>query len=42
MFSRRYFIWFAYHGARYHGWQAQKNAIGIQQMLQNAMATLLR
>lgn len=42
MLARRYFIWFAYHGARYHGWQAQKNATGIQEVLQTALATLLR
>jgi len=42
MHPRRYFIWFAYHGAGYHGWQAQNNAIGIQQILQQALATLLQ
>lgn len=42
MLLRRYFIWFAYHGAGYHGWQAQNNAIGIQQMIQEALGTLLR
>jgi len=39
---RRYFIRFAYHGAGYHGWQAQNNAVSIQQKLQEAMGKLLR
>lgn len=38
----RYFIFFAYDGTRYHGWQVQPNAITVQQELQRALSTLLR
>ncbi len=38
----RYFIFFAYDGTRYHGWQIQPNAITVQQELQRALSTLLR
>lgn len=38
---RRYFVWMAYHGAAYHGWQAQNNAGTVQQKLQEALDTLL-
>jgi tRNA pseudouridine38-40 synthase len=39
---QRYFLWIAYDGARYHGWQIQPNGISVQQVLQNALSTLLR
>ncbi len=38
----RYFIFFAYDGTRYHGWQQQPNAITVQEELQRALSTLLR
>ena len=39
---QRYFIFFSYDGAAYHGWQVQPNAITVQQVLEEALATLLR
>jgi len=36
----RYFIELKYDGSRYHGWQIQKNAIGVQQVLNEALAVL--
>ena len=39
---QRYFIWFAYNGARYHGWQVQPNGNSVQAELEKALATLLR
>lgn len=38
----RYFIFFAYDGTRYHGWQIQPNALTVQEELQRALSTLLR
>lgn len=38
----RYFIEFSYDGKNYHGWQNQPNAISVQQVLENALTTLLR
>ena len=38
----RYFIYFSYDGAAYHGWQVQPNAITVQQVLEEALATLVR
>ncbi len=38
----RYFIQFSYFGKAYHGWQNQPNAITVQEVLENALATLLR
>ena len=38
----RYFIYFSYDGAAYHGWQVQPNAITVQQVLEEALAKLLR
>lgn len=38
----RYFIEIAYSGTNYSGWQMQPNAISIQQILEDAMSTLLR
>ena len=40
--TNRYFILFSYDGAAYHGWQVQPNAITVQQVLEEALATLLR
>lgn len=38
----RYFIRIAYKGTNYHGWQIQPNAITVQEMLNNALSTLLK
>ena len=38
----RNFIYFAYDGTRYHGWQIQPNGISVQETLQNGLSTLLR
>ena len=40
--THRYFIFFSYDGAAYHGWQVQPNAITVQQVLEEALATLMR
>ncbi|MDT7827707.1 tRNA pseudouridine(38-40) synthase TruA [Pricia sp. S334] len=37
----RYFIQFSYFGKPYHGWQKQLNAITVQQVLDEALSTLL-
>ncbi|MEM7185150.1 MAG: tRNA pseudouridine(38-40) synthase TruA [Bacteroidota bacterium] len=38
----RYFIEIAYNGKNYHGWQIQPDAISVQQVLEEAMSTVLR
>lgn len=38
----RYFIWFGYDGAAYHGWQIQPNGNSVQEELQRGLSTLLR
>ena len=38
----RYFIQFSYLGKPYHGWQKQPNAVTVQQLLDEALSTLLR
>lgn len=38
----RYFITFSYDGTRYHGWQIQPNGISVQEVLQQALTTILR
>lgn len=38
----RYFIRFSYDGSQYHGWQRQPNALTVQQVLEEALTTLLR
>lgn len=40
--QNRYFIELAFNGSGYHGWQIQKNAISVQEVLNNALSTLLR
>jgi len=38
----RYFIELSYNGSAYHGWQNQPNAISVQQVLEEALITLLQ
>lgn len=38
----RYFLEVAYKGTHYHGWQIQDNAKSVQEVIQNALSTLLR
>jgi tRNA pseudouridine38-40 synthase len=40
--KQRYFIELAYDGTHYHGWQIQQNAVSVQELLNNALATILR
>lgn len=39
---QRYFIYLAYDGSAYHGWQMQPNARSVQQVLQETLTLLLR
>jgi tRNA pseudouridine38-40 synthase len=38
----RFFIHLAYDGTAYHGWQMQPNGITVQQVLNDALSTILR
>ncbi len=38
----RYFLDLAYNGKNYHGWQIQPEAISVQEVLEEAMSTVLR
>ena len=38
----RYFIEFSYKGTAYNGWQKQKNSLGVQQVLEEAVSKILR
>lgn len=38
----RYFINLAFRGAPFHGWQTQPGAVSVQQVLENALSTILR
>ena len=40
--TKTYKMKIAYDGTQYGGWQIQKNALSIQTVIQNALATLLR
>ena len=40
--KQRYFIELAYDGTHYHGWQLQPNAVGVQEVLNKALSTVLR
>lgn len=42
MIVQRYFIYLAYDGTHYHGWQIQPNGISVQECLMKALSTLLR
>ena len=39
---RRYFLEIAFNGAAFHGWQIQKNAVSVQEILNKALSTILR
>ena len=38
----RYFLEFSYAGTNYHGLQRQPNAVSVQEVLENALGTLLK
>ncbi|MBE6282405.1 MAG: tRNA pseudouridine(38-40) synthase TruA [Bacteroides sp.] len=38
----RYFIYLAYDGTNYHGWQIQPNGVSVQETLMKALSTFLR
>ena len=38
----RYFIQLAYNGKNYHGWQNQPKAISVQEVIENALKTILK
>lgn len=38
----RYFLEIAYNGSNFHGWQRQPNAIGVQQVIEEALSIILR
>jgi len=40
--KKRFFIYFSYKGTAYHGWQIQPNGISVQEVLTNALCTILR
>jgi tRNA pseudouridine38-40 synthase len=39
---KRYFIKLAFKGTEYHGWQIQPNSLTIQEVMNNALTTILR
>lgn len=42
MTKQRYFIELSYDGTNYHGWQTQPNAVAVQEVLDEALSTVLR
>lgn len=38
----RYFLEISYQGSRYHGWQKQQNALGVQSVIDEALQKLTR
>jgi len=40
--AQRYFIELAYNGTRFHGWQVQPNALGVQEYIEKALSTICR
>lgn len=38
----RYFIYLAYDGTAYHGWQIQPNGVSVQEVLMKALSVVLR
>tara|TARA_B100000989_G_scaffold298756_1_gene289632 strand:- start:2130 stop:2906 length:777 start_codon:yes stop_codon:yes gene_type:complete len=39
---KRYFLEFSYAGSAYHGWQRQPNAISVQEVMEDALNTLIK
>ncbi|MGL4292568.1 MAG: tRNA pseudouridine(38-40) synthase TruA [Bacteroidales bacterium] len=39
---QRYFIYLAYNGSAYHGWQVQPNAMSVQQRIEDTLSLILR
>jgi len=39
---QRYFIQLSYNGTNYHGWQVQKNAVSVQEILNDKLSIILR
>lgn len=42
MNKNRYFLEISYKGTAFHGWQIQKNAVSVQELLNKALSTCLR
>lgn len=42
MEKQRYFLWIAYNGSEYHGWQKQPNGLSVQEEIEHALAILFR
>ena len=40
-YTLRYFLELSYNGTSYHGWQRQPNAVSVQQVLEEALSTLI-
>ncbi|WP_295654827.1 tRNA pseudouridine(38-40) synthase TruA [uncultured Mucilaginibacter sp.] len=40
--TQRFFIEIAFNGTPYHGWQAQPNAVAVQEVLDKALSTIFR
>lgn len=38
----RYFIDLSFNGSQFHGWQRQKNAVSVQQTIEEGLSTILR
>lgn len=38
----RYFLELSYNGLSYHGWQCQPNSITVQEVIENALSTVLK
>ena len=40
--KKRFFIKLSYDGTHYHGWQIQKNAISVQEILNKSLSVVFR
>lgn len=40
--TQRYFIYFAYNGTAYHGWQVQPNGVSVQEVLEKSLSIALQ
>jgi tRNA pseudouridine38-40 synthase len=38
----RFFFEIAYHGSHYAGWQSQKNAVGVQEIVESSLSKIVR